>query len=315
MRPAGAVGQQQNGEGMVVMDAEKNIRKQRDIFGAGIPFSGQAPEAWKAAPVGADLRLIDGGSLAGIALGIEDVVMVLQPRIAVQGRVNEGKVVGLAIILDREFPVAVEREADRGIGAGMDKRMVELAPAFDERGGRFFKGRCRAADIHENDVAPDMRANTDQRQITGFDAVMAVDIGAADMRCAAQIAVEIIGPGVIGAGDRSPQPDRFLDQDHAAVSADILEHVDSAVGVPDHQHRNAKKRYRFRHAGRCDVLAEPDRGPAVAEHPVLFLSEHAGIDIAFVRKAVRRFDRRHDVAQICHHGYPLQASIAAGSWH
>ena len=39
MRPARTVRQQQNGEGVIVMNAKKNIREQRDIFGPGIPFA------------------------------------------------------------------------------------------------------------------------------------------------------------------------------------------------------------------------------------------------------------------------------------
>ena len=170
--------------------------------------------------------------------------MVLKTRIAVQRRVDEGKVIGLAVILDGELPVAVEREADRGIGAGMDKRLLEFPPAFDQRRGGLLEGRGLAADIHEDDIAPQMRANADQRQVACLDAVMAVDVGPADMRRAAQIPVEIIGPGVIRAGDRAAKLHRFLDKDHAAMTADILEHVDVAGRVADHQHRNAEKGHR-----------------------------------------------------------------------
>ena len=38
MRSAGAVGKQQDGEGMVVMDTQQDIRKEGDIFGAGVPM-------------------------------------------------------------------------------------------------------------------------------------------------------------------------------------------------------------------------------------------------------------------------------------
>ena len=116
---------------------------------------------------------------------------------------------------------------------------------------------------------------------------------------------------MIRAGDRAAKPDRFLDKDHAAVTADILEYVDVDGRVAKHQHRNAEKIHWFGHARGGDVLAETDRRPAVAEHPVLFVAEHSGIDIAVVRKAVRRFDRRHHIAQVGHDGYPFQESIAA----
>ena len=38
MGSAGAIGTQENGKGMVVMDAKKYIREKGDIFSAGIPL-------------------------------------------------------------------------------------------------------------------------------------------------------------------------------------------------------------------------------------------------------------------------------------
>ena len=72
---------------------------------------------WETASVSADLRLVYQCSLSGKAAGVEDVVMVLQPRIAVQVGMDEGKVIGFAVILDCELPVAVKREADRELSS------------------------------------------------------------------------------------------------------------------------------------------------------------------------------------------------------
>ena len=87
---------------------------------------------WETASASADLRLVDKCALSCKAAGVEDVVMVLQPRIAVRGRMDEGKVIRFAVILDCELPVAVKREADLAILAGMDQWFLEFLPAFDE---------------------------------------------------------------------------------------------------------------------------------------------------------------------------------------
>ena len=107
-----AVRQQQDCEGMIIMNAKQHIREKGDVFGARVPFRQQAFEMRETASVSADLRPVYQCSLSGKAAGVEDVVMVLQPRIAVRGRMDEGKVIRFAVILDCELPVAVKLEAD-----------------------------------------------------------------------------------------------------------------------------------------------------------------------------------------------------------
>ena len=50
------------------------------------------------------------GTLAGKILAQETVV-ILEPRVAVELRVHPGEVIGLAVVLDRELPVAPRHEA------------------------------------------------------------------------------------------------------------------------------------------------------------------------------------------------------------
>ena len=138
-----AVRQQQDGEGVIIVNAKQHIREKGDVFGASVPFRRQAFEMRETASVSADLRLVDKRSLSGKAAGVEDVVMVLQPRIAVQVGMDEGKVIGFAVILDCELPVAVKREADRAVLAGMDQRLLEFLPAFDQLARRCLECRCR----------------------------------------------------------------------------------------------------------------------------------------------------------------------------
>ena len=203
---------------------------------------------------------------------------------------DKGQVIGLAVILNREFPVAVQREGDRGIRTGMDQRFFEFAPAVDQGCRGVLECRRLTTDIDKDDIPPDMRAHGNQRQVAMVDAFMAVDAGTADMRRAAELTIQIIGPGVIGAGDRPAKLLRLVDQDHAAMPADILEHLDLAGGVAHHQQRHAEEFDRLYHAGSRNVLAEADRGPAVAEQGFPFMAEHVIADVTGVGQAIGTFD-------------------------
>ena len=134
---------------------------------------------------------------------------------------------------------------------------------------------------------------------------MGVDPGPADMRRAAKLAVKVVGPGVVRAGDRAAKLSRFVDKNHAAMPADIFEDIDLAFGIAHQQQRRAKEIHRPDHAGPRDVLAKSDSGPAVAKQGVPLVTEHVVIDITGVRQSVCCFDGRHYIAQVDHDGYPL----------
>ena len=147
------------------------------------------------------------------------------------------------------------------------------------------------------------------------DALVAVDAGSADMRRAAQLSVQIVSPGVVGTGDRAAQLARLVDEDHAAVAAYILEHVDLAFGVTHHQQWCAEKIDRLDHARARNILAETYGCPVVAEKGVTLMGEHGVVDITGVRKPVCRFDGGHHVAQVDHGGYLMPELCLAGISH
>ena len=126
------------------------------------------------------------------------------------------------------------------------------------------------------------------------------------MRCAAKLAIKVIGPGVVGTGDLATELLWLVNQDHAAMPADVLEHVDPAVCVAHHQQRHAEEFDGLDHAGARDILAESYRGPTVLEKGFPLKVKHVLADITGVWQAIGTFDGRHDVAQIDHDGYPLQ---------
>ena len=98
---------------MVIMHTKEHIREQRNIFSAFFPLVRQCGKARKMAAIICDLRLIDSCALTGKAAVIKNIIMVLEARIGVQCRMDEGQVICLAVILHRQLPVTVEREDDR----------------------------------------------------------------------------------------------------------------------------------------------------------------------------------------------------------
>ena len=218
---------------------------------------------------------------------------------------NKGQVIGFAIILDRQLPVALKREADRGIRAPVEDRLIKFTPPRHQTVCIGLEIRGRATNIHKNNIAPDMRTHRDQRIVAMLHAVERINAGAANMRCPLQCPVQIIGPCVIGAGDGAAQLPGRVDKDHAAMPADILKHIDITLAGAHQQHGNAQKGHRPDHAWRADILAKSDGGPAVPEQGILLMTIHLVTGIARIRKAVCRLDRRENIAQIKHHRYPL----------
>ena len=68
---------------------------------------------------------------------------------------------------------------------------------------------------------------------------------------------------MIRAGDRSAQFLGLVDKDHAAMSTDILEHIDLAFARAHQQQWRAKERNRLHHAGIGNVLAKAYGRPVV----------------------------------------------------
>ena len=96
-------------------------------------------------------------------------------------------------------------------------------------------------------------------------AVDCINAGAANMWRAPQRPFQIITPGVIGAGDGSTQLLRRVDEDHPAMPAHILKHVDMTVAGPYQQHRNAEECHRFDHARFGNILAKADCRPVIGK--------------------------------------------------
>ena len=125
--------------------------------------------------------------------------MIRHARIAVQAGMNPGQVIAFEIILDRMLPVGVELIASSAAVA-QQAEIVSL-PAIGQRLEPARKWWSVTRQIDEEQPGPAFDAHRAQAQLRPIDAIALMDILTADMRRADQPAVEIIGPGMIRAGD------------------------------------------------------------------------------------------------------------------
>ena len=89
-----------------------------------------------------------------------------------------------------------------------------------------------------------------------LDGVQCGNVGSTDIWRLAQIAIKVISPGVIRAGNRPSQHLRFLDKDYAPVVSHIPKHIDFTVAIACHDHRNAQKCDCLDHTWLADVLTK-----------------------------------------------------------
>src|SRR3546814_9907503 len=66
------------------------------------------------------------------------------------------QVIGLAVVLHRQLPVAGDLDGEGGIGAAVAKlREVEVAPALGDRSDEGVDVRRLPAEVDEDGIAPD----------------------------------------------------------------------------------------------------------------------------------------------------------------
>src|SRR5262249_4556899 len=172
--------------------------------------------------------------------------------------------------------------------------LVELLPALENLGVDLLERRRAAVDVDEDDIPPDMAADPDQAQLRCVHIWMRVPPKAAAMRRRAELAVQAVGPAMVGAADGAADLGGRCNQDHAAMAAGILENADAAIPVAHEQKRHSEEVDRPGIAGFENVLAEPDAGPVREQDRPLLLGENAGIDVMFVGQAVGEAGFGHD---------------------
>ena len=195
--------------------------------------------------------------------------MIGHARIAVQPGMDPGQVIAFEVILDRVFPVGGKLIASPAAMA-QQAEIIGL-PAIGQRLQPARQRRGIARQIDEQQSSPAFQAHGAQSQLASLDAFALMDILAADMGRADQPAVEIVGPGMIGAGDGGAAAEGFARQQRIAMAADIVEGLDIAGAVAQQDQRAAGDLHRPAIAGPRQLIGPSGINPAGRKQQVLFL--------------------------------------------
>ena len=145
-------------------------------------------------------------------------------------------------------------------------------------------------------------------------------VDTADVRGAAQAAVEVIGPGMVGAADHALHFTLFLHQLHAAVTADVMEHLHQAFAVAHQQQWQAHEVDRLDRAILDQVAGETDAGPGLAHDLIALQFEVTLLGVELIAKPGGLVDRIEYAFQLLHRNTlrdgvghccsPLQGTVA-----
>jgi hypothetical protein len=194
--------------------------------------------------------------------------------------------IALAVVLDREFPIATHRELEPTVRAAMIERFVELCPTRDQIGVHHFKRIGLPAKIDPDDIAPDMAAHLVQTKRASINALMGVLPGSAHMRRAHETPFGAVTPTVIGAANCAFDLARGVHKDHSAMSACVLKHANGAFGIANDQQGRAQKFDRLGIPRLRHIGGHSKARPAGKEHGALFFLMHRRVDVMRVRQTV-----------------------------
>src|ERR1700735_214191 len=158
--------------------------------------------------------------------------------------------VGLAIILDRQFPVTARVDEQPGMrGAGTQllpsTGAHELARTLPERADGALEVRSVSAKIDEN-YAHEFRAAHSFEAVLGVvEALDRVPVHAADMGRGLQISGRRVSPTVVGADDDALRVGRLRHEFHAAVAANVMKYAQHAAPVARDEERDAHELQRL----------------------------------------------------------------------
>ena len=152
--------------------------------------------------------------------------------------------------------------------------------------------RCIAVHIHENPVVPNAAAHRYEAVFLLVKTALLIAAPAAvEIGRRFELAVEVIGPGMIGAGQRR-QPLAWLGQDECGtMTADIVERLHLALLAADENDRQPAHRNRHRITGIWDIALETDAHPSTAEHALLLKFEELVAGVGRARQSPRIVDR------------------------
>ena len=291
LRAVRALGRQHDGKGMVAVHTQKHVWVGRDILRRRVPLGRQSSEIPKGLAVGCGELTIDMRALSGIAIGSLDMIVILEPGIAVEAGMHPGQVIAFAVILDRQLPVTRHVEGKCAVRAAMIQRGVEFRPAGDQVGVMRVKRGGITAQVDPDNAHPDMAAHLQEAQLIPFDTDGGVLAGPAHMRRRHQPPLRAVTPAVVRAAQRPFDLARRVDQDHAPVPADVVEDADNTRLVAQQQKRHAQEIERLGITRRGHIRRDAEPRPFGGQYGVPFFFKNGGVRVVRVRQPVSGGDR------------------------
>ena len=296
--------QQHDAVPVVGVQGVEQVRIDRDVFRPCRPVVRQARRARESAVHRRQRRGVDQADLPGVTVGAGDQLVVLDPGIAVEPRMDGGQMIALEIVLHRQLPVAADLQFEGGIlGAGVKALPGEIGPARRQRSQRLVQIRRRAGKIGEDDAEAHRGPHLGQTELVRPDRVVPPDADAAHMGRRVQPPVQPVAPGVIGAADHRAGPAGMADQLQAPVAADVVEDAHPVVAAAHHQQGQVGNVDRHHRAALRHIALEADGDPAALPDGAALRRLEAGIHIGGIGQ------RRGEVEGF---GDPLQVSGESG---
>ena len=215
---------------------------------------------------------------------------------------DPGKVIGLAVVLDRQLPVTAHLQRHAGITVARTQHLESAGAgqahhALAQRGDVLIKRRRIAGQVYKQDTEELGASNRLETMVRVIETGAGVLSHAADVRRRFQVAAQRVRPAVIAAGNHARNVEGLGDELDAAMTADIVEHTQLTATVAGHEQRQAHEFERICTRPRGDRVAEGKGRPACPEHGIPFVMEILGAGVRDIRQAARLSGWRKDAVQ------------------
>ena len=198
--------------------------------------------------------------------------MVLDRGLAVERRVDPGKMRRIEVVLDRELPVRAHVETELAVGRRrVQALLVAGAPepleALRERPDPGLEGLRVAREVDEHEIQPDRASHLPKTVRGAVEPARLVHTEPADAGRSHETPFEVVGPAMVGAPDRALHSAGLPDELVAAMRAHVVEHAYRPGGRADHEERDVDESNRAEIARPRHVRRVSEAGPRGGEDP------------------------------------------------
>src|SRR2546430_2295986 len=194
---------------------------------------------------------------------------------------DHGAMQALRVVLEDQLPVRAHVVVDASAGA--QRRDVEPREPADERRERLGERLGVRREVDHEEPLPLGERRGAERVVLLVEAFHLAHVGGAD-----ELAVEGVGPGVVGALDRLGQAAApLLAQPRPPVAADVVMRPQRAALVAQHDHALARDLGEEVVPGLGELRGAAHAHPAASEDPLRLLREDLGRRVVPSRQGAR----------------------------